>query len=125
MDKDDVLKALGAVQDPELRRSIVELGMVRDIVVDEHVIGATIVLTTAGCPLRSQIRTDAEQALATIRRNERAPCGALPFITDGVERLNVERPASHFAPPAVAASLCALPASDYERAFVSPLSRSP
>jgi len=63
---EDVRRALSAVQDPELRRSVVELDMVRDIVVDDHRIGATIVLTTAGCPLRNQIRTDAEQALTAI-----------------------------------------------------------
>jgi ATP-binding protein involved in chromosome partitioning len=63
---EDVLRALSSVQDPELQRDVVELGMVRDIVVDERRIGVTIVLTTPGCPLRSQIQADAEQALAAI-----------------------------------------------------------
>jgi ATP-binding protein involved in chromosome partitioning len=63
---EDVRRALDAVQDPELQRSIVDLGMVRDIVVEDQRVGATIVLTTAGCPLRNQIRSDAEQALAAI-----------------------------------------------------------
>ncbi len=66
MTPDDVRAALSTVQDPELRRSIVELGMVRDIVVDEQRIGATIVLTTAACPLRNQIRAEAEKALIAI-----------------------------------------------------------
>jgi ATP-binding protein involved in chromosome partitioning len=63
---EDVLRALSSVKDPELQRDVVDLGMVRDIVVDDHRIGATIVLTTPSCPLRSQIQTDAEQALAAI-----------------------------------------------------------
>jgi ATP-binding protein involved in chromosome partitioning len=63
---EDVRRALAVVQDPELQRSIVDLDMVRDIVVDDQRIGATIVLTTAGCPLRNQIRAAAEQALAAI-----------------------------------------------------------
>ena len=63
---EDVLRALSSVKDPELQRDIVDLGMVRDVVLDDRRIGATIVLTTAGCPLRNQIRADAEQALATI-----------------------------------------------------------
>jgi len=63
---EDVRRALAAVQDPELQRNIVDLGMVRNIIVDEQRIGATIVLTIAGCPLRNQIRADAEQALAAI-----------------------------------------------------------
>ena len=66
MTQEDVLRALTAVQDPELQRSIVELGMVRDIVADAERVGATIVLTTAGCPLRNQIRAEAEQALTAI-----------------------------------------------------------
>jgi len=64
--EEDVRRALSSVQDPELRKSIVELGMVRDIVAGPDRIGATIVLTTAGCPLRNQIRAEAEQALAAI-----------------------------------------------------------
>jgi ATP-binding protein involved in chromosome partitioning len=63
---DDIRRALSSVQDPELHKSIVELGMVRDIVLEDARIGATIVLTTAGCPLRNQIRAEAEQALAGI-----------------------------------------------------------
>jgi ATP-binding protein involved in chromosome partitioning len=64
--QEDVLQALATVKDPELQRNIVELGMVRDIVTDDQRVGATIVLTTAGCPLRNQIRAEAEQALAAI-----------------------------------------------------------
>ena len=66
MTEEDVRRALSSVQDPELRKSVVELGMVRDIVAEPDRIGATIVLTTAGCPLRNQIRADAEQALTAI-----------------------------------------------------------
>jgi ATP-binding protein involved in chromosome partitioning len=63
---EDVLRALSTVKDPELQRDIVDLGMVRDVVVDARRIGATVVLTTAGCPLRNQIRAEAERALAVI-----------------------------------------------------------
>jgi ATP-binding protein involved in chromosome partitioning len=63
---EDVLRALASVKDPELQRDVVDLEMVRDIVVDDERVGATIVLTTAGCPLRSQIQAEAEQALAKI-----------------------------------------------------------
>jgi ATP-binding protein involved in chromosome partitioning len=69
--QDDVRKALSTVQDPELQRSIVELGMVRDIIVDGERVGATIVLTTAACPLRDQIHAQAEQALREIAGGRR------------------------------------------------------
>jgi ATP-binding protein involved in chromosome partitioning len=51
----EVLDALRPVEDPELHRSIVDLGMVRDIVVDLPQVSLTIVLTTPGCPLRNEI----------------------------------------------------------------------
>jgi ATP-binding protein involved in chromosome partitioning len=64
--EDDVRRALATVIDPELGRDIVDLGMVRDIVADDVRVGATIVLTTAGCPLRNRLRAEAEAALAAI-----------------------------------------------------------
>lgn len=63
---EDVLNALKTVMDPELSRNVVELGMVRDIVDTDHQVGATIVLTTAACPLRNKLKQDAEQALSAV-----------------------------------------------------------
>jgi ATP-binding protein involved in chromosome partitioning len=71
VNSEDVQRALAAVKDPELGRSLVDLGMVRDIQVDDERVSATIVLTTAGCPLRNQIRADAEQALQAIAEGRR------------------------------------------------------
>src|SRR5260221_2148465 len=52
--KDQITEKLRAVIDPELRRSIVELGMVRSIEVkDDGRIEVVISLTTAGCPIRA------------------------------------------------------------------------
>jgi ATP-binding protein involved in chromosome partitioning len=51
--RDEILEALGRVFDPELRRSITDLDMVRDLTVDGGAVGLTIALTVAGCPLRS------------------------------------------------------------------------
>jgi len=52
--KDQVNEALRGVIDPELRRSIVELGMVRSIEIhDSGRVEVVVSLTTAGCPIRS------------------------------------------------------------------------
>src|SRR5690625_2734475 len=52
--KDQVNEALRGVIDPELRRSIVELGMVRSIEIKETGrVEVVVALTTAGCPIRS------------------------------------------------------------------------
>jgi ATP-binding protein involved in chromosome partitioning len=59
--KDQITERLRAVIDPELRRSIVELGMVRSIEVTEGGrVEVVVSLTTAGCPIRSHF----EQAVA-------------------------------------------------------------
>ncbi|HEX3391382.1 MAG TPA: P-loop NTPase [Solirubrobacteraceae bacterium] len=74
-DRDQVLKALEAVIDPELRRSIVELEMVRQVdISDNGVVDVTVSLTTAGCPIRGHFQTSVAEAL-----------GAL----EGVEHVNV------------------------------------
>ncbi|HEY1540687.1 MAG TPA: P-loop NTPase [Solirubrobacteraceae bacterium] len=52
--KDQILAALERVIDPELRKSIVELGMVRSIEIDAGgAVAVTVSLTTAGCPIRN------------------------------------------------------------------------
>jgi ATP-binding protein involved in chromosome partitioning len=58
---DDVRGMLAGVIDPELHASIVDLGMVDDVRVDpDGTVMVRVALTTAGCPLRVQIRQDVE-----------------------------------------------------------------
>jgi ATP-binding protein involved in chromosome partitioning len=53
-DRDAILTALERVIDPELKRSVTELDMVRDVTVSEDgSVDVTIALTVVGCPLRS------------------------------------------------------------------------
>ena len=61
-----VLSALGQVQEPELHRDLVTLNMVKDIKIQNEAVDFTIVLTTPACPLRSQIETEAKAAVAKI-----------------------------------------------------------
>ncbi|HET7354582.1 MAG TPA: Mrp/NBP35 family ATP-binding protein [Gaiellaceae bacterium] len=64
--RDAVLKALEQVIDPELRRPVTELDMVRDVEIHDGVVAFTIVLTVAGCPLRDSFEQQVEQALADV-----------------------------------------------------------
>ncbi len=58
---EDVLGMLAGVMDPELHASIVDLGMVEDVrVTDDGLVTVKVALTTAGCPLRHQIKTDVQ-----------------------------------------------------------------
>jgi ATP-binding protein involved in chromosome partitioning len=63
----DVRSALQGVIDPELGDSIVDLGMVRSIAVEDGIVTVEIALTIAGCPLRNQIRSDVERRVAGLR----------------------------------------------------------
>src|SRR5215207_237225 len=57
--QDQIREALRAVIDPELRRDIVELEMVRSIDVHANgVIDVTVSLTTPGCPIRNTFQTN-------------------------------------------------------------------
>jgi ATP-binding protein involved in chromosome partitioning len=67
----DVLAALRGVIDPELGSDIVDLGMARSAEVQaDGSVDVTVALTTAGCPLRSQLQHDVT-----------ARIGALPGVT--------------------------------------------
>ncbi len=73
---DEIREALTAVIDPELRRSIVELDMVRTIDVHANgVVDVTVSLTTPGCPIKGHFQTAVAEAV-----------GAL----DGVAGVNVD-----------------------------------
>jgi ATP-binding protein involved in chromosome partitioning len=66
LDNQSVLDVLKPVQDPELRKSLVELNMIRNVVVDGGAVSFTLVLTTPACPLRQFIVEDCERAVKTL-----------------------------------------------------------
>jgi ATP-binding protein involved in chromosome partitioning len=62
--QETILEALKVVIDPELRRDIVELGMVRSIdVKDGGVVDVTVSLTTPGCPIKNHFQTGVATAV--------------------------------------------------------------
>ena len=65
--REEILKALEAVIDPELRSSIVELGMVRSIDIhDDGRVAVMVSLTTPGCPIRSHFQTAVSKAVTAL-----------------------------------------------------------
>src|SRR3954470_4141561 len=67
MTKDQILSALESVIDPELRRNIVELDMVRSIDIrDGGVVDVMVSLTTPGCPIRNHFQTGVANAVGAI-----------------------------------------------------------
>jgi ATP-binding protein involved in chromosome partitioning len=73
--REQILKALEQVIDPELKRNVVELDMVRDVRIESGDVTVGIALTVAGCPLRSSFEQQVAQALEPV---------------DGVQRVSLE-----------------------------------
>src|ERR1700744_5343686 len=58
--KEQVIKALSLVEDPDLKKDLVTLGMIKDLEVEGNKISFTVMLTTPSCPLKEVIKKDCE-----------------------------------------------------------------
>jgi len=81
LDSSAVLEVLRPVQDPELRKSLVELNMIRNVKIAGSQVSFTLVLTTPACPLRQFIVEDCERAVKQ-----------LPGVVDVVVDVTAETP---------------------------------
>lgn len=61
-----VLDALRTVDDPDLHKDLVSLGMIKDIAVDGGKVAFTVVLTTPACPLKEKIERDCRDAVSSV-----------------------------------------------------------
>jgi ATP-binding protein involved in chromosome partitioning len=66
LNSDAILQVLQPVQDPELRKSLVDLNMIRNVEVEGGAVSFTLVLTTPACPLRQFIVDECETAVKTL-----------------------------------------------------------
>jgi ATP-binding protein involved in chromosome partitioning len=64
--REQVESALAGVQDPEIRRPITELGMVKDVRIDGGAVHVDVYLTVAGCPMREEITQRVTRAVADV-----------------------------------------------------------
>ncbi|PIG92458.1 Mrp/NBP35 family ATP-binding protein [Gloeocapsopsis sp. IPPAS B-1203] len=81
LNSSSVLEVLRPVQDPELRKSLVELNMIRNVKIDNGKVSFTLVLTTPACPLREFIVEDCQKAVKQ-----------LPGVTDVAVDVTAETP---------------------------------
>ncbi len=70
MTKDDILKALSNVQEPDLGKDLVTLNMVRDIEIEGNYVSFTVVLTTPACPLKDMIKNACINAVQILVNKE-------------------------------------------------------
>jgi ATP-binding protein involved in chromosome partitioning len=73
--REAILAALGGVIDPELRKPVTELDMVRAVEIDGGDVTVTIALTVAGCPLRTSFQDQVHELVGAV---------------DGVESVRLE-----------------------------------
>ena len=64
--KEDVLKALSYVEEPDLGQDLVTLNMIEDVQIDGRAVSFTVVLTTPACPLKELIHNACVRAIHTM-----------------------------------------------------------
>jgi ATP-binding protein involved in chromosome partitioning len=70
MTNEDILKALGNVQEPDLGKDLVTLNMVKDIHINGNDVSFTVILTTPACPLKEQIKNACINAVKILVNKE-------------------------------------------------------
>ncbi len=63
--KENVLKALRHVDDPDIKEDLVTLNMIQDIEIEGNKLSFTVMLTTPACPLKEVIKNDCLKAIET------------------------------------------------------------
>jgi len=66
MTENDVLKALSTVEEPDFKKDLVTLDMVKDIAIENNSVSFTVILTTPACPLKDLIKARCFKAIHTM-----------------------------------------------------------
>jgi len=61
---DAVLKALSHVEDPDLHKDLVTLGMIEDIVIEGNKLSFSVYLTTPACPMKDMLENACRNAIS-------------------------------------------------------------
>ena len=72
---EQIKQALSKVNDPELNKDLVSLGMIKQIQVEDGKVAVTVELTTPACPLKHEIKRSCEEAIRQV---------------EGVEQVEIE-----------------------------------
>ena len=62
----DILEALRPIQDPDFRKSIVDLGFIKNLRVDGANVAFEIELTTPACPIKAEFEREARERVSAI-----------------------------------------------------------
>lgn len=64
--KEDILKALSTVEDPDLKKDLVTLNMIKDLKLDDGKVSFSVVLTTPACPLKEMLKNSCLEAIRKV-----------------------------------------------------------
>src|SRR5579863_1125795 len=62
--REQVLQALGHVEEPDLKKDLVTLNMIQDIVIEGNKLSFSVILTTPACPLKAMIENACRNAIS-------------------------------------------------------------
>src|ERR1700760_2368823 len=62
--QEQVLQALGHVEEPDLKKDLVTLDMIQDIVIEGNKLSFSVILTTPACPLKAMIENACRNAIS-------------------------------------------------------------
>ncbi len=61
--KEQVLQALGHVEEPDLKKDLVTLNMIQDVYIENNIVSFSVILTTPACPLKAMIENACRNAI--------------------------------------------------------------
>jgi ATP-binding protein involved in chromosome partitioning len=88
----EVRKALEGVMDPELHKSLIELGMIREVQIEGSRVDITLALTTLGCPLREQIAGDVKATVGALAGVEEVAVNLTEMTAEEKRRIGMGAP---------------------------------
>ena len=80
---DQILQTLGTVIDPDLKKDIVSMGMIKDLEIIGNDLKFTLELTTPACPFNDQIEQDVRKAVSTIKEISKVDIKVTARVMEG------------------------------------------
>ena len=83
----EILAALSKIQDPDLHKDIVALGFVQNIKIQDSQVNFDIVLTTPACPVRDQMRDEAQKLVGSLPGVSKVNVNMTSNVTKGISQV--------------------------------------
>ncbi len=88
----EIRKALKGVHDPELHKSLIELGMIREVRIKGGQVDITLALTTLGCPLKDQIVGDVKMTVGALEGVQSVEVELVEMTDEEKQRIGIGLP---------------------------------